>query len=259
MGDEALYAAFVGPSWERHYRASFRSRDGRGRHRFNWAAALVPFWLAWRGFWLLEIGAFLVYSVLFGTVAGIWANDTSLWPLLAAPWILVGLVEGVSGDLLVYSRARRAIERAHRKGLEGDAALAAVRRSGGVSLLAPVVLTAVIAAFAITVGRNLFRHDYDAPRQAALKSDLRNLVVSEEAYFADHRTYTSTPQDSALMGRSYIMPSSDVTVTMGRVSATGWNATATNQQRDLVCGIFVGDAPAPLGHPKEGEPYCEKP
>jgi hypothetical protein len=50
--------------------------------------------------------------------------------------------------------------------------------------------------------------------------------------------------------------STGVTVTVGTVSGTGWNATAKHNGTSKTCGIFVGAATAPISGANEGEPKC---
>ncbi len=248
MHDDELLAAYVGPSWEHHYRASFTVADGQKRRfRFNWAAALVPMWLAWRHFWLFQLALILVYPVLIIGVASLldWESN-----VLASALTVIGvaILEGASGDRLVHQRAMRVIQRVRTQGLAPDAELAAVRRAGSGSAVGVAVPAAILLLLGLGVQR-LFRHEVDAPYRAAMKSDLRNLVTAEEAYFADSATYTHTPDLSSSYG---------VTFTLGRVTKTGWSATATHTDTDLVCGIFIGTELAPVQGGKEGEPLCER-
>ena len=85
---------------------------------------------------------------------------------------------------------------------------------------------------------------------ASMKTDLRNLVTAEEAYFADSVKYTSHVSNFETRTGNVL---GSITVTRD-----GWNATMTNS--NLVaplhtCAIYIGStsvAPAT----KEGEPNC---
>ena len=46
------------------------------------------------------------------------------------------------------------------------------------------------------------------------------------------------------------------TVTIGAATGTGWNATAKNNGTTTTCGIYVGNAAAPIPA-NEGEPKCQ--
>src|SRR5947209_15051828 len=83
---------------------------------------------------------------------------------------------------------------------------------------------------------------------ASMKSDLRNLVTAEEAYFADSVKYTSN------LGTAYATTSGVVGPTI-TVTADGWTANVTHTTTTKTCSIYVGStALAPAN--KEGEPKC---
>jgi hypothetical protein len=86
---------------------------------------------------------------------------------------------------------------------------------------------------------------------AAMKSDLRNMVTAEESYFADHVTYTRD------VAKLFYTSSTGVTVTLGTVSGTGYNATAKSTGTSKTCAIYVGSAAAPIAGQNEGEPKCQ--
>jgi len=82
-----------------------------------------------------------------------------------------------------------------------------------------------------------------------MKSDLRNLVTAQEAYFSDNNsTYASS---TGTLGTNY-KASSGVTVTIGGVTATGWSASATHNSTTKTCAISLGG-----GATNEGEPICQ--
>jgi type IV pilus assembly protein PilA len=118
-----------------------------------------------------------------------------------------------------------------------------------IELLIVVVIIGILAAIAIPKFSNTKQQAY----LATLKSDLRNLVTAEEAYFADNETYTtalSTTQFDASQG---------VTYSVSSASGTGWEGTATHV--GLVgaspsgCHIAIG-TDATTASEDEGAPYC---
>jgi type IV pilus assembly protein PilA len=118
-----------------------------------------------------------------------------------------------------------------------------------IELLIVVVIIGILAAIAIPKFANTKQQAY----LATLKSDLRNLVTAEEAYFADYTTYStslSTTQFDASQG---------VTYNVSNASGTGWEATATHV--GLVgatpsgCHIAIGTY-ATTANEDEGAPYC---
>lgn len=113
-----------------------------------------------------------------------------------------------------------------------------------IELLIVVVIIGILAAIAIPKFANTKEKAY----VASMKSDLRNLVTAQEAYFSDNNS-TYAP-DIASMGTNY-KASSGVTVAMGTVTATGWDATAGHASTAKTCAISVGGTAT-----NEGEPVC---
>ena len=113
-----------------------------------------------------------------------------------------------------------------------------------IELLIVVVIIGILAAIAIPKFANTKEKAY----VASMKSDLRNLVTAQEAYFSDNNsTYSSSISD---MGTNY-KASSGVTVTMGTVTNTGWGASAGHASTAKTCEISVGGTAT-----NEGEPVC---
>ena len=116
-----------------------------------------------------------------------------------------------------------------------------------IELLIVVVIIGILAAIAIPKFANTKEKAY----VAAMKADLRNLITAQESYNADWVSYASTP--ASLTYQS----SAGVTVTIGSVTASGWNATAKHNGTAKTCGIFYGTATAPVTGAIEGEPKCQ--
>jgi prepilin-type N-terminal cleavage/methylation domain-containing protein len=114
-----------------------------------------------------------------------------------------------------------------------------------IELLIVVVIIGILAAIAIPKFANTKEKAY----VAAMKSDLRNLVTAEESYFSDNVTYTTN------LGTAF-SSSAGVTVSVGSATGTGWAATAAHNATTKTCGIFVGNATAPISGANEGEPKC---
>ena len=93
--------------------------------------------------------------------------------------------------------------------------------------------------------------------KTALRSDLRNFVVAQEQYFADHTTYAVSTRQLA----DYFAPSDGVTVVLLAARGTGWNAVAIHESiAGLRCAIWVGSASPPLNdQAREGQPTCAGP
>ena len=87
-----------------------------------------------------------------------------------------------------------------------------------------------------------------------MKRSLRNLVHRQTEYSEARGTYAASLSDL----EGWYPLSHTVAVTIGTVTETGWNATAAGPF-EVECGIFMGDAPAPVEGAVEGEPTCRMP
>ena len=113
-----------------------------------------------------------------------------------------------------------------------------------IELLIVVVIIGILAAIAIPKFANTKEKAYIA----SMKSDLRNLITAQEAYFSDNNsTYASS---TTALGTTY-KASTGVSVTIGGVSSTGWSATATHGSTSKTCTITLGGSAT-----AEGEPSC---
>lgn len=89
-----------------------------------------------------------------------------------------------------------------------------------------------------------------------LQSDLRNFLTAQERYFADHMTYATSLRDM----REIYRPSRPVTLVLLTASGTGHSEIAIDERvPGLVCAMFVGNAPPPLGRGGEGNVVCRGP
>src|SRR5436189_3633494 len=90
-------------------------------------------------------------------------------------------------------------------------------------------------------------------RQAVMKSDLRNLVTAEEAYFADSVKYTADLKTIA----SFYKASPGVIGLHITLTADGWTGSVGHEGTTTVCVIYVGRTPiAPAT--AEGKPVCRE-
>ena len=115
-----------------------------------------------------------------------------------------------------------------------------------IELLIVVVIIGILAAIAIPKFANTKQKAYIA----SMKTDLRNLVSAEEAYFADSLAYTSD------LGTDFGVTTGNSTPAI-TVTGDGWTATIANANTPTnSCAIFIGTTPvAPAT--KEGEPTCQ--
>jgi type IV pilus assembly protein PilA len=125
-----------------------------------------------------------------------------------------------------------------------------------IELLIVVVIIGILAAIAIPK----FANTKQKAVVASMKSDLRNLVTAQEAYFSDNNAYAPAIGAVQAAGVVAFTPSTGNVLVLANVTAGGWNATMTNPavtQAPQTCGIYVGTAPAPnAAVVQEGSPSC---
>jgi len=132
-----------------------------------------------------------------------------------------------------------------------------------IELLIVVVIIGILAAIAIPK----FANTKQKAIVASMKSDLRNLVTAQEAFFSDNNDYAgaivATAQVNGLAGAGSVTftPSTGNVLVLTYVNAAGWTATMTNPAVTGVpsnCGIFTGViANSPNGAvTQEGAPAC---
>jgi prepilin-type N-terminal cleavage/methylation domain-containing protein len=122
-----------------------------------------------------------------------------------------------------------------------------------IELLIVVVIIGILAAIAIPKFANTKQKAYIT----AMKSDLRNLVTSEEAYFSDSSSYTSTIGNLKYNSSTGV---STPTVTLGTgTQAGGWTATVSHSQMPsgFKCGVGVNMPNPTVTTAAEGEPACK--
>ena len=105
-----------------------------------------------------------------------------------------------------------------------------------IELLIVVVIIGILAAIAIPK----FANTKEKAVVASMKSDLRNLVTAQEAFFSDNQDYagggpyigdgTVYNQKNGLAGAGTLAftPSANNTVVLTYIDAAGWKATSTN-------------------------------
>src|SRR5438094_3781256 len=114
-----------------------------------------------------------------------------------------------------------------------------------IELLIVVVIIGILAAIAIPKFANTKAKAY----VASMKSDLRNLVTAEEAYFADSVKYSATVACTTPLtaGAVYFcVPCVNFRRMIGRSAGNGgWSVSSTNNNLltpQVTCAIFVNTA-----------------
>ena len=132
-----------------------------------------------------------------------------------------------------------------------------------IELLIVVVIIGILAAIAIPK----FANTKQKAIVASMKSDLRNLVTAQEAFFSDNNDYAGSTTSAAQTngtggaGKVSFVPSTGNVLALTYVDAAGWKATMTNPavtNNPKNCGIFTGPvANAPnAAVTQEGAPAC---
>jgi prepilin-type N-terminal cleavage/methylation domain-containing protein len=117
-----------------------------------------------------------------------------------------------------------------------------------IELLIVVVIIGILAAIAIPKFANTKSKAYIT----AMKSDLRNLVTAEEAFFSDSSKYTD---DLTLLKfqKSTGTVDPDITTGSGYWTATNSHTQLTGQS----CGISINTTNPVNAAAAEGEPSCK--
>lgn len=132
-----------------------------------------------------------------------------------------------------------------------------------IELLIVVVIIGILAAIAIPK----FANSKEKAVLASMKTDLRNIVTSQEGFYFDNSDYAGSTTTGAQVnatggaGSVTFLPSTGNLLVINYISNTGYNAVITNPI--LVggissCGVYVG----PAGNSpnaqvtQEGSPAC---
>lgn len=113
-----------------------------------------------------------------------------------------------------------------------------------IELLMVIVIIGLLASIAIPK----FANTRERAILTAMKSDLRNLVTAEEAYFTDSMRYTTN------LGTRYRTTTGVLGPTI-TLTGDGWTAKVSHASTTKICAVFTGSTPlAPAM--KEGAPRC---
>ena len=116
-----------------------------------------------------------------------------------------------------------------------------------IELLIVVVIIGILAAIAIPKFANTKSKAY----VTAMKSDLRNMVTAEEAFFSDSSKYSTS------LAAINFKQSTGVGVPAIATGAGFWSATITHTQlAGHTCGIAVNTTNPLVATANDGEPTC---
>ena len=123
-----------------------------------------------------------------------------------------------------------------------------------IELLIVVVIIGILAAIAIPK----FANTKEKSLVAAMKSDLHNLAIAQEGFFADSNHYGTQAQLAAAPHSVKLSKGNAFVAVIA--TPTGWSATIKNAGVSTAttdeCGVYAGDAVAVNGATIEGTPHC---
>ncbi len=128
-----------------------------------------------------------------------------------------------------------------------------VRRDTRGFTLIELLIVVVILGILVAIVVPKFANGKERAIVAAMKSDLRNLMSAEEAFFANGLAYYDGPIPDPAMPYS---PSENITVSLSNVTASGWAAQAIHGASGRACDIFVGIAASVGVATEEGQVAC---
>lgn len=117
-----------------------------------------------------------------------------------------------------------------------------------IELLIVMVVVGILVAIAIPKFSSIKGTAYTTQ----LKADLRNFASAEESYFYQNGIYAS---NAAILAPSFV-PSEGVRLTVVQATASGWSATATNDNTGVTCALFY-NVPAVAPAIADGQIGCQ--
>jgi prepilin-type N-terminal cleavage/methylation domain-containing protein len=124
-----------------------------------------------------------------------------------------------------------------------------------IELLIVVVIIGVLAAIALPKFASIKEKSY----VASMKTDLRNLVTAEEAYYTDSLQYTNQTDcgnPPAGGAAAWCMSQGNVLdrLRLSPGNRVGWSARMTNPNTSKSCAVYVGDVNNPLDPASASDP-----
>ena len=115
-----------------------------------------------------------------------------------------------------------------------------------IELLIVVVIIGILAAIAIPK----FASTKEKAYIASMKSDLKNLATSEEAYYSDKNTYST---DTTALNFN---TSTGNVLNIRTGTNTGWSASITNARVSSITGCKIGSGTDTTGIGVDGVVVC---
>ena len=208
------FVAFVGKNSEK-YLPKFAKFNVGGIDSFkatwHWPAFFVPFW------WML-------YRKLYG-----WAVLAFFLCIIPYVGLITGFVWAIVANRLYYNHAKKKLLEIKQLHPAPETQKAVITVTGGVgnaalmigAVIGVVAVIGILAAIAIP---NFIAYRNRAC-QATVRSELTNLKVMEESYFAEHKRYSNNLRDL-----NFAPATSDVTVEIISADEECFEARGTHAQ-----------------------------
>jgi prepilin-type N-terminal cleavage/methylation domain-containing protein len=128
-----------------------------------------------------------------------------------------------------------------------------VRRDSRGFTLIELLIVVVIIGILVSIVVPKFANGKERAMVTAMKSDLHNLMLAQEAYYSNGLTYYNGPVPAPAFLYNV---SENITVSLANVTGSGWAATATHAGTSRTCAIYVGTGGPLAPATAEGEAAC---
>lgn len=112
------------------------------------------------------------------------------------------------------------------------------KSAAGFTLIELLVVVTILGILVI-ISIPRFHGTRERAHRSQMESDLHTLVAAEEAYFDDHRAYTTQLADLEFN------QSESVNIGILEANASGWSAQATHDNTSIICGFYIGSVTPP--------------
>ena len=119
--------------------------------------------------------------------------------------------------------------------------------------LIELLIVVVIIGILVSIVVPKFANGKERAMVTAMRSDLHNLMLAQEAVYSNGLNYYNGPVPAPAFLYNV---SENITVTLVNVTSAGWGATATHSGTSRTCAIYVGTGGPLAPATAEGEPAC---
>ena len=128
-----------------------------------------------------------------------------------------------------------------------------MRRDNRGFTLIELLIVVVIIGILVSIVVPKFANGKERAMVTAMKSDLHNLMLAQEAFYTNGLTYYNGPVPAPAFLYNV---SENISITLSNVTGSGWAATATHTGTTRTCAIYVGTGGPLAPATSEGEAAC---